>query len=355
MEPFRKAELFLRRRLDRTECGERVTTVRECMKECQVSKAVVDRAAVFLQGERLLEIRPRSGLYKPSAETVKKPLAILLHFQRINFDNRSFHGDVMYYLSREFSRRGWDLKIHTMSCESDPGQVVKDLTKRKNVDCVIAVSVAYHDMKYIEQLQRSGIRVLLLFPNMAETMPGSLNMDDAAIVRMQLEHLTDAGIRKIAFLHAVDETRYIRSQNRRLEAFCRQIPEFQLQVRPEWICNIGWFPDTIQPAVRALLAAKDRPEALIVNDAQSGSVYTAIRQMKLTIGEDISVVGCDDLEYVKYFDPPLATVAIDRQRVAEHLCRLIEQVDFSGAEFIRLEFKTRPSIRQRMPALADNF
>ena len=72
MEPFRKAELYLRRRLEKTECGERVTTVRECMKECQVSKAVVDRAAVFLQGERLLEIRPRSGLYKPAAETAEK-------------------------------------------------------------------------------------------------------------------------------------------------------------------------------------------------------------------------------------------------------------------------------------------
>ena len=354
MEPFRKAEPFLRRRLEKTDCGERVTTVRECMKECQVSKAVVDRAAVFLQGERLLEIRPRSGLYKPAAETAKKPLAILLHFQRINFDNRSFHGDVLYYLSREFSRRGWDLKIHTMGCESDPGPVVDDLIRRKDVCCVIAVSVAYRDMPYIEQLQRSGIRVILLFPNMAETLPGSLNMDDAAIVRMQLEHLTGSGLRKIAFLHAVEENRYIRSQNRRLEAFCRQIPEFQLQVRPEWICHIGWFPDTIQPAVRSLLAAKKRPEALIVNDAQSGSVYAAVRQMKLTIGGDISIVGCDDLEYVKYFDPPLATVAIDRQQVADQLCSLIEQSDFNGAEFIRLEFKDRPSIRQSVPAFADS-
>ncbi|MBO4631004.1 MAG: substrate-binding domain-containing protein, partial [Lentisphaeria bacterium] len=114
----------------------------------------------------------------------------------------------------------------------------------------------------------------------------------------------------------------------------------------EWICNIGWFPDTIQPAVRALLAGEDRPEALIVNDAQSGSVYAAIRQMKLGIGTDVSVGGCDDLEYVKYFEPPLATVAIDRQQIAAHLCRLIEQPDFSRAEFIRLEFKNRPSIRQ---------
>jgi len=95
--PFETTEKFLRELVDRTPEGGRVITVRECIRQCQVSKAVVDRAATLLHGEKLLEIRPRSGLYKPVRAGGVRRVIDVLHFGDSHI--ATFHSEMLYALN----------------------------------------------------------------------------------------------------------------------------------------------------------------------------------------------------------------------------------------------------------------
>lgn len=58
-----------------------------------------------------------------------------------------------------------------------------------------------------------------------------------------------------------------------------------------------------------LMKSPDRPTAVFLfSDSMADGVYSGIRKSGLTIPNDISVVGFDDIPHVKYLNPPLTTV-----------------------------------------------
>jgi DNA-binding LacI/PurR family transcriptional regulator len=51
------------------------------------------------------------------------------------------------------------------------------------------------------------------------------------------------------------------------------------------------------------------------DDILAGGVYLAARERGLSIPEDVSVVGFDDLDFARVLWPPLTTVAADAERL----------------------------------------
>lgn len=62
-------------------------------------------------------------------------------------------------------------------------------------------------------------------------------------------------------------------------------------------------------AMQTLLALQQRPEAVFCcNDAMAIGAYRAVDQSNLTIGQNISIIGYDDIEISQYLNPPLTTI-----------------------------------------------
>lgn len=86
-------------------------------------------------------------------------------------------------------------------------------------------------------------------------------------------------------------------------------------------------------AARALLAGPDRPTALFCfSDLMAMGAYRAARELGLRIGQDVSVVGFDDLRILtEAVDPPLASVALPHRAMgawaAEQLYQQISARD----------------------------
>lgn len=68
--------------------------------------------------------------------------------------------------------------------------------------------------------------------------------------------------------------------------------------------------------VEALLDRNPEADAIVcVNDDVACCLYEVLRERNVTIGEDILVVGYDDLAYASKMNPPLATVCADAVRL----------------------------------------
>jgi len=132
--------------------------------------------------------------------------------------------------------------------------------------------------------------------------------DNRHAVEVPLARLVELGHRHVAFLSA---PRPLMADPDRLRHFRRTARRLGIQG------SVLYAPlsvDAVQEATLRMLQRPDPPTAIITNsDYTAHGVYKAARELGLTVGADLSVVGHDDLPTSELLDPPMTTLRIDRR------------------------------------------
>jgi len=134
-------------------------------------------------------------------------------------------------------------------------------------------------------------------------------------------HVLDLGHRRIAVIGGPARSLVARA---RLEA-CRAAMDAAGVPLDEQFVRSGlfFFEDGLEFGLE-LLSLPDRPTAIICgNDLQALGVYEAARQSGLSIPDDVSVVGFDDLKYTVRCGPPMTTVRQPFQAMGAAAARLL--------------------------------
>ncbi len=346
VEPFQRVESYLRSVVDAASPGERLPSVRTVMRQCRVSKALADRVLSRFQGEGLIESRPRSGLFRAGRPAVRERVIDYLFFgAHGGLVRGGFHSELIACVAAELAGRSEFLRVRIMRNEPDPQGVVENIIRRDGAE-VVTCSLRVSDIPYLKMLRDAGVLCLNLLPNLAEPISPMLSLDDAGMVRGQIEYLTGLGHRRIGYLHSVQEGEFHRPVNHRLDAFYRLAMEYRLEVEPEWVRSVGWDQDRIRSETRVLLAMERRPTALIISDPHVNPVYAELRAGGLTPGVEISVVGTDDLPWAAHVDPPLTSLRVPRTRAARTLCEMLDVLrkgEDPGVRYIETEMMIRRS------------
>ena len=104
--------------------------------------------------------------------------------------------------------------------------------------------------------------------------------------------------------------------------------------------------------MKEILKLEDRPTAVFCgNDSIAMGAYKAIRENKLKIPEDISIIGFNDLKLSQYSIPPLTTITIDTKLIAQEtvnsLIDLLEgKRDYHKKVFLPIELIERQSCQK---------
>lgn len=104
--------------------------------------------------------------------------------------------------------------------------------------------------------------------------------------------------------------------------------------------------------MKEILKLEDRPTAVFCgNDSIAMGAYKAIRENKLKIPEDISIIGFNDLKLSQYSIPPLTTIKIDTKLIAQETVNsLIELLkgkrDYHKKVFLPIELIERESCQR---------
>ncbi len=128
-----------------------------------------------------------------------------------------------------------------------------------------------------------------------------VQVDYQAAIRQSLAYLTGLGHRKIGFLSAS-------AGSQRYEFYRLLLGEFGLAFNPDWVGEgSGFFSDAYEAAIR-LLKREDRPTALIVkNDTAAIAAINAAGALGISVPDDLSILGFDNIEEAEYSRPPLTT------------------------------------------------
>nr|WP_246405831.1 LacI family DNA-binding transcriptional regulator [Modestobacter versicolor] len=163
------------------------------------------------------------------------------------------------------------------------------------------------------RLGRSQLPVVVIDP---VDMPGqdvpSVGATNWAGGLAATEHLVDLGHRRIAVVGGPQD--YLCSRAR-IDGYRAALERAGIAVDPVLLRHGNFRHQGGYDQARALLELPDPPTAIFAgSDEQAFGVMEAARQAGLSVPDDLSVVGFDDLPMARWSSPPLTTV---RQPLAD--------------------------------------
>lgn len=155
-----------------------------------------------------------------------------------------------------------------------------------------------------------------------------VHVDSEDAVRQAVAHLLSLGHRRIALVAAPHDRS---ADHERVETFREAVSRHRFDGR---VVETDMQHDRAVEVLGAVLreAPAARPTAFIMNsDYIASALYFAAEKAMLRVGEDVSVIGHDDLTTSRLLSPALSTIAVDRFEIGVAAATLlIQQLDGGG-------------------------
>ncbi|PWC09312.1 LacI family DNA-binding transcriptional regulator [Brenneria corticis] len=238
-------------------------------------------------------------------------------------------------ICRAAQRYGYFAIVAT--CGDDPvqeKQAAESLLDRR-VDGLILATSRLDDHLPAELRQQNVAHVLAL---RTDGVSRSAIGDDEQGGYLATRHLIDLGHRDIGMLAGPS---FSSGATYRREGFHRAMREAGLTPNPTWIRESGFSIESGESEGMALLSGSRRPTAIFaVNDDLAFGVMAAAHRLGLTIGQNLSLVGYNDIPLSARLPVPLSSVHIPFDHVASIAVELL----LAGTE-------PADAIRRVMPSL----
>ena len=273
-----------------------------------------------------------------------------------SLDNPHFARTVQI-LNEELSGVGMQVLLgHTGYRAEKEEELVESFLRRRPE--VMLLSCDGHTEKSRNLLKKSGIPVIELWERPKEPIQHVVGFSNFDAAETLTRSLLDLGYSKIAF---IGETRALSSRNaERFRGFQAALKHAGLSLDRH--IHQGARPFNIASGVTCCKKVMDEfPDTdciFCASDPAAYGVLTALQEMGLSVPEDIGVAGFGDFDIAHYCRPPLTTIGVDPNSLANKASDLLKRILEISAyedsqaelgEIIELEpsLKLRGSTRQQ--------
>jgi LacI family transcriptional regulator, galactose operon repressor len=194
-----------------------------------------------------------------------------------------------------FGHSPYDLTLYNIETPAQRRAVLRRFGRRDRVDGLIVISLPLTPGE-LRSFARDGLPAVLV--DVANAPVPHVGIDDVGGGAMATRHLLDAGHREIAFVGDVEENPFgFASSERRLEGFRAALEKAGVPLPSAYVRRGPFGRATAGRLTRQLLALRRRPTAVFAaSDVQAFGVLDAAARAGLTVPDDLSVIGFDDIE-----------------------------------------------------------
>lgn len=191
------------------------------------------------------------------------------------------------------------------------------------VDGIIAVGI-FSDQE-IQKLKVMNSNIVFVDSNPHDDAFDSVVINMEMVVKKVLDYLISLGHKGIGYIGGED---YFNEESIHLpdyrESWYRHYMNGLNSLNEKYI-RIGSFtPGSGYELMKDILDTGEYPSAFfIANDSMAIGAYRAIVEKGLSIPEDISIVGCNDISTAQFIVPPLTTVKVHMNFMGETAVDLI--------------------------------
>ncbi len=276
-------------------------------------------------GENLREriLRTAKDLGYAAPKGARAGSLCLLHIARhghtVNRDHDVFIADYIEGLSHEAKLGGYALEIVTF--KPAPIAQVLDVALGMAPDgfVVLGTELTRQDVEAFGEL-RKPLVFLDTYHEFLDFDFVDMNNEDS--VFLILSHLHAMGHREIGFVRAAVETRNIRLRE---EGFYAGLGRLGLEADKSFVFSVDQTYHGACDDMKAILAGRPRlPTALVCgNDIIACGCLKACSDTGISVPDELSIVGFDNLPLAAVVDPPLTTIQVSKAQIGRMAIQLL--------------------------------
>lgn len=194
---------------------------------------------------------------------------------------------------------GYDMVVYNAETAERRDRLFRDVARGHRVDGLIVVSLRPHDAE-AARIVAAGTPLVLV--DAFHRLLPRVVVDDVLGGRLSARHLIDRGHRRIAFVGDLPQARFSFVSSRlRARGMAAAFAEVGRSMDPALVATGEHSIQAACELVRRLLRGVDPPTAIVcASDTQALGALQAARETGMTVPDDLSVVGYDDIELASY-------------------------------------------------------
>jgi len=205
-------------------------------------------------------------------------------------------------------------------------QAIELLLRKRVAGMIIVPYKERITSSYIEELKSRNIPFVLL-GKLLSTKTDCITFRDVEGAYIATKYLIELGHRDILHIRGPED---VIATELREKGFKEALRENGIKLEKYSILEGGTLREHGYRAVKEFLVSKNPlPSAIFTfNDLVAIGAMRALREKKLRIPEDVSIVGFDDIEDASYTYPPLTTIRQPAEEMAKAaVSLLLEQIE----------------------------
>ena len=233
--------------------------------------------------------------------------------------------------------------------------VLPEIIRSHGVDGVVCFGMVPGSIAYA--INQAELPLLILDSHTAVDNAYCVCVDYFQAARLAIEHLISLGHTDIAYIGGTLAQPGFSHQT--FEGYRSTMQDHGLEAPFSWIqtCASELDDESAEEQMKLILGSGRIPTAVFcAADVYAIGAIRGIRKAGLSVPNDISVTGIDNIVFSRYLDPPLTTVSIDDDLLAEVGCELlfdaIEKGEHGGTilDYNNLTLVSRASCKSLKPS-----
>jgi LacI family transcriptional regulator len=213
--------------------------------------------------------------------------------------------EIVRGVDQELARSRYELMIHTTHQRgNNEGSYLQYVANGLTAGILLVVPLLSSD--FLRALEEIGYPYVLIDEIDDSGRSSSVSSTNWQGAYDATEYLIRLGHQRIGFITGIQQ---LHSSRERLDGFTHAMRDARLEIDENLIATGNFEKNSGYEAARQLLSLEERPTAIFAsNDVMALGAMDAIREAGLSIPEDISVIGFDDIPETLISYPKLTTV-----------------------------------------------
>ncbi len=247
--------------------------------------------------------------YSPRRMRTGATKKVCIMIENMDYENiEQFGYEIVMGFKIAAAGKHWDVDVIPSSLNLQSMEKYDSFMLKNGYSGAFLVGFTLHD-DWVRQLETTSVPTVLL-DNYLEACNhvGYVGTDSFEGISLAVQHLTELGHTKIAFLNGsknsmVSEERY--------QAFKLSMKRCGLKHDKKLMAYGYYVPDCAKYHVPGFIE-NGATAILCASDLIASGVISEVKKLGLSVPEDISVIGYDDLPIAEQLSPPLTTIRQDR-------------------------------------------
>jgi LacI family transcriptional regulator len=301
----------------------KVQNIKELADQLKLSPTTVSRV-----------LNGKSEIYRISESTSKKVIAAARKFHY--YPNRiarglklektetlgliipdianPYFGSIAKTIEVEAHQKGYSIILCDSLDDVNTETELLYLLSGRKVDGIIIAPTGKNN-EHIMELQQQGIPIVVIDRYLPGTSLPYVTTDNYAGALMAMEHLLEKGHQQIA---CIQGNQGISANSDRVKGYADALQNKGIGINEDWILGDDFGEENGYLQTKKLMSQGERPTAIFaLSNLISLGVLRALKELGLTVPDDVSVVSFDEQPYSAFLACPMTTVEQPREEIGK--------------------------------------